>query len=156
MFKHPYTLLAAAAVAFTLHAVPARADHMAAETAIVFDVAIVLPGLALSVPNIVHVAEGRRPPIVWPMMGLIFGAVGAGLSTLALTDVRTHESPTYAIAGLAGSAVAILFGVWAWAQPAGYAALPPTSSRLSVAPLFVQSAGSHHPTYGVAIAGVGF
>lgn len=156
MFKHVYSRFAVAVVvASALHAVPARADHMPAETSILVDVAVVLPGLALSVPNIVHVAEGQRPPIAWPVTGLVFGAVGAGLSALLLCNMKTHDNPAYAVAGLAGSAVEIAFAIWAWALPVGRAA-PTPSSRLTVAPMFVQNAGSHHPTYGVVIAGVGF
>ena len=160
MFKHASNILAAAVVVVgvavsVLHAAPARADHMPEAVAAVVDIAVVLPGLALSIPNVIHVVEGRRPSEVWPVTGLVLGAAGAGLSALALSDVRSHDNPSLAIAGLAGSAVEILFAAWAWAQPSSNAALALTSSRLIVAPLLERAAGCR-PSYGVVITGIGF
>jgi hypothetical protein len=155
VFKHAYNLVAVALVAGVVQAAPARADHMPEAFAATVDLAVVLPGLALSVPNIAHVVEGRRPSIAWPITGLVLGAVGAGLSTLVLSELRSRDNPSLAIAGLAGSAVEIGFAVWAWAQPASDAALAAGSNRLRFAPFVVRSAGSR-PIYGVALTGVGF
>jgi hypothetical protein len=157
MFKRTHcSLIVALLVTLTLlRAVPARADHMPEATAAVVDVAVVLPGLALSVPNIVHVIAGRRPAIAWPVLGLVLGIVGAGLSTLTLSDVRSTDNPSLAIAGLAGGAVEIGFATWAWLQPVHEMPQVGAMNWLNISPLLLRNARSG-PSYGVAITGVIF
>ena len=156
MLKRKSSLLAAALiVTCSLRTSSAHADHEPAFIAGAVDVMIVLPEAILSIPNVVHVAQGRRPPLAWPVLGLVLGGIGAGLSALTLNDMRRRDQPGIAVAGLVGGGLEMTFAIWAWAQAAPVREAPCTAMRLTLSPLVVRDAASRR-AYGVAIGGFTF
>src|SRR5260370_37966007 len=113
MLSRRLRLAAVALNAALLEAVPARADHAPELAAGLVDVGIVLPAIALSIPNVVHVARGRQPPLGWPIAGLVLGGLGAALSGLVLTDIRPGDDPALAIGGGGCPRPGARVGLWA-------------------------------------------
>jgi hypothetical protein len=139
--------------AMMFHANSAHADHEPEIIAGVIDVGIVLPGLALSMPNVVHVARGKQPPIGWPIVGFVLGGTAAGFSALVLADLQPGDSPTLAIVGLAGGGLEIGLALWALLQPEEQ--VPSTTGRFTLTPVVMRGVAGR-PAYGLTVTAAGF